>query len=213
MLISLICYQPLDIIWWFGIILVRAWAIVEAIVRSILGAIVRSRRGAIVGAGSRGEELPFSAVSHSLLLLHEAPLADHGDVRAATLNWVSQRLRKGEVGFEGAHQGSCPGTNCPSSIRWSQLPCRTCTRVSFEARIRSHLRWDTNHSSVSQLQLVLHIPAGGIFISASLLGWIWGRCHVEVQVELSWAGNSGPESGLNVDLNQTPFYLPSLIYC
>ena len=57
--------------------------------------------------------------------------------------------------------------------------------------------------------MVLHIPAGGIFISASLLGQIWGRGHVEVQVELSWAGNSG----LNLNLNQTPFHVPSLIYC
>ena len=36
-----------------------------------------------------------------------------------------------------------------------------------------------------------------------------GRGHVEVQVELSWAGNSG----LNLDLYQTPFHVPSLIYC
>ena len=204
MLISFRCYQPLDIIWWFGMILVRAWAIVEAIVRSILWAIVRSirgaivgaesRRGAIVGAGSRGEELPFSAVSHSLLLLHEAPLADHGDIRAATLNWVSHhRMRKCEVGFQGTHQGSCPGTNCPSSIRWSPLPCRTCTRVSFEARIRSEVIF-------VEVQTILRCPSCNwcctflqvVSYQCFTVRMDMGRGHVEVQVELGWA-QPGPQ--------------------
>ena len=150
--------------------------------------------------------MPFSAVSHSLLLLHEAPLADHGDVRAATLNWVSQRLRKGEVGFEGAHQGPCPGTSCPSSIRWSPLPCRTCTTISFEARIRSEVIF-------VEVQTILRCPSCTwccTFLQVASYQCFtvrtdMGRGHVGLQVELSWAGNSG----LNLDLNQTPFHVPS----
>ena len=100
-------------------------------------------------------------------------------------------------------------------MSWHQLPIQHplesipmshLRQQSDQARMqRQDTSWRefvTNHSSVSQLQLVLHIPADGI-LSAIAMTDRW-RCHVQVQIELKFeelGSMSRLRTQLRLDLN------------